>query len=138
MTIENPTQEDIWRILKSKKRVAIVGLSDKPNRDSYEVAKALQEAGYNIIPVNPTISEVLGVKAVAKLADIQGHVDIVDVFRRGEVLPELAKEVVDIQADVFWGQLGVINEEAYTYLKENGIEVIMDRCMKVEHSLMHS
>lgn len=135
MPIENPTREEIKSILKKAKRIAVVGLSDKPERTSYLVAEALQKAGYEIIPVNPAIQESLGVKAVSSLKEIEGHVDIVDVFRRSEHLPELAKEFAEIDADVFWAQLGLENEEAYHFLKEKGYTVVMDRCIKVEHAL---
>ena len=99
------------------------------------VSKAMQDAGYEIIPVNPTVSEVLGVKAVATLKDIEGHVDIVNVFRRSEFLPDVAKEFTEIDADIFWAQLGIENQEAYDYLTEKGYTVIMDRCIKVEHAM---
>ena len=135
MGIDNPSREEIGKILKEKKKIAVVGLSANPERTSYMVSQALQEAGYEIIPVNPTVDEVLGVKAVKSLSDIEGHVDIVNVFRRPKHLPEIAKEAVEIGADVFWGQLGVVNEEAYHYLKEHGMTVIMDRCIKVEHAM---
>ncbi|QVY59719.1 CoA-binding protein [Cytobacillus gottheilii] len=135
MTIEIPSREKIGKILKNAKRIAVVGLSADPDRTSYMVSKAMQDAGYEIIPVNPNADEVLGVKAVASLKDIEGHVDIVDIFRRSEYLPEIAKEFDQIDADVFWAQLGVANEEAYDFLKEKGYTVIMDRCIKVEHAM---
>jgi uncharacterized protein len=135
MTIENPTRDEIRDILKKAKRIAVVGLSDNPDRTSYMVSKAMQDAGYEIIPVNPKASEILGVKAVSSLKEIEGHVDIVDVFRRSEFLPEVAKEFDEIDADVFWAQQGLENEEAYQFLKEKGYTVIMDRCIKVEHAL---
>ncbi|MGE7903033.1 CoA-binding protein [Peribacillus sp. NPDC094092] len=133
--IENPSREEMGKMLKKSKRIAVVGLSDNPERTSYMVSKAMQESGYEIIPVNPAISEVLGVKAVKALKDIEGHVDIVNVFRRSEFLPEIAKEFAEIDADIFWAQLGVENEEAYNFLKEKGYTVIMNRCIKVEHAL---
>jgi predicted CoA-binding protein len=123
------------KMLKNSKRIAVVGLSDNPERTSYMVSKAMQDSGYEIIPVNPAVSEVLGVKAVKALKDIEGHVDIVNVFRRSEFLPEIAKEFAEIDADIFWAQLGVENEEAYNFLKEKGHTVIMNRCIKVEHAL---
>lgn len=123
------------KMLKKSKRIAVVGLSNNPERTSYMVSKAMQESGYEIIPVNPAVSEVLGVKAVKALKDIEGHVDIVNVFRRSEFLPEIAKEFAEIDADIFWAQLGVENEEAYNFLKEKGYTVIMNRCIKVEHAL---
>lgn len=135
MAINNPDRREIGSILKKAKRIAVVGLSDNPDRTSYMVSEAMMKSGYEIIPVNPSVSEVLGVKAVASLKDIEGKVDIVNVFRRSEFLPEIAKEFMEIDADVFWAQLGVVNEEAYEYLKEQGRTVIMDRCIKVEHAL---
>ncbi|MES9736463.1 CoA-binding protein [Peribacillus frigoritolerans] len=133
--IENPSREEMGKMLKKSKRIAVVGLSDNPERTSYMVSKAMQDSGYEIIPVNPAVSEVLGVKAVKALKDIEGHVDIVNVFRRSEFLPEIAKEFAEIDADIFWAQLGVENEKAYNFLKEKGHTVIMNRCIKVEHAL---
>lgn len=135
MSIENPTREEIGQMLKKAKRIAVVGLSDNPERTSYMISKAMQDNGYEIIPVNPVVEEVLGVKAVASLRDIEGHVDIVNVFRRSEFLPEIAREFDEIDADIFWAQLGVENQEAYDFLKSKGYTVIMDRCIKVEHAL---
>lgn len=135
MAIENPSREEIKDILKSNKRIAVVGLSNKPERTSYGVTKAIIDAGYEIIPVNPNIDEVFGQKSFDSLEDIEGHVDIVNVFRRSQFLPGLARQAVAIGADVFWAQLGVFNEEAYDYLKQHGVKVVMDRCIKVEHAL---
>lgn len=135
MAINNPGREEIGKILKNSKRIAVVGLSDNPERTSYMVSKAMQAAGYDIIPVNPTVDEVLGVKAVKTLKEIDGHVDIVNVFRRSEYLMEVAEEFAEIDADVFWAQLGLETEEAYNFLKDKGYTVIMDRCIKVEHAL---
>ncbi|MEZ0116376.1 UNVERIFIED_ORG: putative CoA-binding protein [Heyndrickxia coagulans] len=135
MAIENPSREEIRGILQKAKRIAVVGLSNNPEKTSYMVAKAMQDAGYEIIPVNPKATEILGEKAVPSLKDIEGHVDIVDIFRRPEYLPELAREFDEIDADVFWAQLGIENEEAYRFLKEKGYTVVMNRCIKVEHAL---
>ena len=135
MTITNPSRNEIGELLKKAKRIAVVGLSDDPERTSYMVSKAMQNAGYEIIPVNPTVTEVLGEKAVATLKEIEGHVDIVNVFRRSEYLPELAKEFADIDANIFWAQSGIENQEAYDYLTEKGYTVIMNRCIKVEHAM---
>ncbi|PFR52677.1 CoA-binding protein [Bacillus cereus] len=135
MTIENPTRTEIGEVLKKSKTIAVVGLSDKPERTSYMVSKAMQDAGYRIIPVNPTVDEVLGEKAVASLKDIKEHVDIVNVFRRSEFLMDVAKEFVEIDADAFWAQLGVQDEDTYKLLKEKDYTVIMDRCIKVEHAM---
>lgn len=135
MSISIPSRPELGAILKKAKRIAVVGLSDDPNRTSYMVSEAMQNAGYEIIPVNPAVDQVLGVKAVPSLKEIEGHIDIVNVFRRSEFLMEVAKEFVEIDADVFWAQSGLINEEAYQFLKEKGYEVVMDRCIKVEHAL---
>ena len=135
MIIENPTRTEIGEVLKKSKTIAVVGLSDKPERTSYMVSKAMQDAGYRIIPVNPTVNEVLGEKAVSSLKDIKEHVDIVNVFRRSEFLMDVAKEFVEIDADVFWAQLGVQDEDTYKLLKEKDYTVIMDRCIKVEHAM---
>ncbi|HFK1783940.1 TPA: CoA-binding protein [Bacillus cereus] len=135
MTIENPTRTEIGEVLKKSKTIAVVGLSDKPERTSYMVSKVMQDAGYRIIPVNPTVDEVLGEKAVSSLKDIKEHVDIVNVFRRSEFLMDVAKEFVEIDADVFWAQLGVQDEDTYKFLKEKDYTVIMDRCIKVEHAM---
>ncbi|MDQ0268604.1 CoA-binding protein [Cytobacillus purgationiresistens] len=135
MNIENPTRAEIGAILKKAKRVAVVGLSDNPDRTSYMVSQAMQKAGYDIIPVNPNISEALGVKAVASMKEIEGHIDIVNIFRRSEFLPELANEFTEIDADVFWTQLDVMDAEVFQFLKEKGFTVVMDRCIKVEHAM---
>ncbi|MDQ0243130.1 putative CoA-binding protein [Bacillus fengqiuensis] len=135
MNIEIPSREELGEILKKSKRIAVVGLSDNPAKTSYMVSKAMQNAGYDIIPVNPNAEEILGVKAVKSLNEIDGHVDIVNVFRRSEHLLEVAEEFLEIDADVYWAQLGLANEEAYQLLKEKGYTVVMDRCIKVEHAL---
>lgn len=134
MSIENPSNQAITNILHTSKRIAVVGLSDNPERTSYMVSEAMQKAGYEIIPVNPTIDEALGVKAVSSLHEIDGDIDIVNVFRRNEFLPDIAKETVEVGANVFWSQLGVVNQEAYDYLREHNIATVMDRCIKVEHA----
>jgi uncharacterized protein len=135
VSFQNPSIEEIGAILKKAKRIAVVGLSNNPDRTSYMVSEVMQRAGYEIIPVNPTIDEVLGVRAVPTLKDIEGHVDIVNVFRRSEQLFDVAKEFDEIDADVFWAQQGLVNEEAYQFLKDKGYTVIMDLCIKVAHAL---
>jgi predicted CoA-binding protein len=133
--LENPSRDEIGVLLKKAKRIAVVGLSNNPERTSYMVSKAMQDNGYEIIPVNPAVDSVLGVKAVPTLKDIEGHVDIVNIFRRSEYVMDLAKEFMEIDADIFWTQLGVVDEEAFHMLKDKGYTVIMDRCIKVEHAL---
>lgn len=135
VAIENPSREEIGEILKTKKTIAVVGMTNNPEKPSFMIPQAMLQAGYEIIPVNPTLDEVLGLKVYPSLKDIDVHVDIVNIFRRSEKLPAIAKETVEIGADVFWAQSGIANEEAYNYLKEHGVTVIMDRCIKVEHAI---
>lgn len=133
MTVVNPNPDEIKALLKNAKRIAIVGLSDQPERDSYEVANYLLSQGYEIIPVNPRVTEVFGIKSVSSLAEIEGHVDVVNVFRRPEFLYEIAEETAEIGADIFWSQLGLVDGKAYDFLKLKGITTVMDRCIKIEH-----
>ncbi|WIL37058.1 CoA-binding protein [Bacillus stercoris] len=133
--MQNPSKAEIKEILQRSKRIAVVGLSDRPDRTSHMVSKAMQDAGYEIIPVNPTIDEALGVKAVSSLKEIDGPIDIVNVFRRSEQLPGVAEEFLKTDAPVFWAQQGLVNEEAYQMLKEKGRTVIMDLCIKVAHAV---
>ncbi len=133
--MQNPTREEIGQLLRKTKTIAVVGLSDNPERTSFMVAKAMQDAGYRIIPVNPKAEYILGEKSVKTLTEIKEHVDIVNVFRRSEYLMDVAKEFIQIDADVFWAQLGLQDEATYEFLKEKGYTVIMDRCIKVEHAL---
>lgn len=132
-----PSQAVRKKILQEAKTIAVVGLSDNPERDSHMVAKALQESGYRIIPVNPKLEKpVLGEKPYASLEDIPEPVDIVDVFRRSEHTPEIAKQAAGINAKVLWLQEGVYNEEAYQIASEKGMTVIMDHCIKVDHAIL--
>lgn len=133
MTVVNPDRDALKAILQKAKRIAVVGLSDNPERTSYQIASFLLEKGYEVIPVNPAIESALGIQSVPNLTAIKGHVDLVNVFRRTEFLYEVAEETVKIGADVFWAQLGLVDEAAYDLLKENGITPVMDRCIKVQH-----
>ncbi|WP_345238924.1 CoA-binding protein [Pontibacillus salipaludis] len=135
MIMRNPSNEEIREILEKTETIAVVGLSDRPERTSYQVSKAMQDAGYKIIPVNPTIEESLGEKAVSSLSEISEPVDLINVFRRSEFLPDLAREAVDTEAKVFWAQQGVQDENTYQYLTEQGMTVLMDLCIKVAHSV---
>ena len=130
----NPNDRAIRQILETAKTIAVVGLSDKPDRDSYIVARYLQQRGYRIIPVNPTVSEVLGEKSYASVADIPGQVDIVDVFRKPDAVAPVAQEAIDAGAGTLWLQLGVVNQEAADKAEAAGLQVVMDRCIKIEHA----
>ena len=121
------------RILKDNRTIAVVGLSANWYRPSYFAAKYLQEHGYRVIPVNPQYDSVLGEKCYKALADIPERVDVVDCFRRGEEIPALAREAVAIGAKVLWMQLGVASAEGRRIAEAAGLEVVEDRCMKIEH-----
>lgn len=120
-------------ILENAKTIAVVGLSPKPERDSHQVAKYLQEAGYKIVPVRPAQKEILGEKAYETLDEVAEQIDIVDVFRSSEQVMPHAREAIRIGARVFWMQLGIENMEAAKLLTEAGIDVVMNRCTKVDH-----
>jgi uncharacterized protein len=120
-------------ILESAKTVAVVGLSDKPGRDSYLVAEYLLRHGYRIIPVNPTVQEVLGEKSYASVTDIPEKVDIVDIFRKPEAVGPVVDEAIAAGAKVVWMQLGIRNEEAADKAERAGLRAVQDRCMKIEH-----
>ncbi|MBO0472766.1 CoA-binding protein [Enterococcus ureasiticus] len=135
MPIENPSQKQIFDYLKQAKRIAVVGLSAKEDRTSYQIAKLLQNHGYEIIPVNPILAGqgILGEKVYEKLQDVPGQIDIVDIFRRSEFLPEVAQDFIETDAKVFWAQLGLESEEAAEMLKKAGRNaIIMNRCIKIE------
>ncbi len=132
----NPERERIKQILQGSEVIAVVGLSDKPDRVSYMVSEAMQAKGYTIIPVNPNADVILGQKSYASLKDIPVPVDIVNVFRRSEHTPPVAEEAVAIGAGTIWLQLGVSNEETAAIAAAGGLNVIMDRCIKVEDSIL--
>jgi predicted CoA-binding protein len=134
---QNPTDQERARLLKEAKNIAVVGMSDKPERTSYMIAEALQKAGYRIFPVNPNLKEpVLGEKPYASLTEIAEPIDIVNVFRRSELVMPVAEEAVKIGAKAIWMQEGVVHEEAARLAKENGLIVVMDRCIKVDHAIL--
>lgn len=134
--MENPSNEKIKEILTTAKTIAVVGLSANPERTSYQIAKEMQKHGYKIIPVNPTVDEVLGEEAYDSLLDIDEPIDIINIFRRPEYLPDIAKAAVQTDCKVFWAQQGIKNEAAYNYLNKHDFTVIMDLCIKVVHSVL--
>ncbi|MGL4696442.1 CoA-binding protein [Enterococcus larvae] len=141
MIFQNPTDEQIFSYLREAKRIAVVGLSNKEERTSYQIADLLQNKGYEIIPVNPVLAgqEILGEKVYPDLMSVPGKIDIVDVFRRSEFLPEVAEEFLKTDAHVFWAQLGLESEQAAELLKNAGRhDIIMNRCIKIELAKMSS
>lgn len=127
-------EQVIKDILANYKTIAVVGISEKPDRPSYHVAAYLQESGYKIIPVNPALENVLGLKAYPDLSSIPGNVEVVDIFRRSETVGPIVDEAIGIGAKAVWLQEGVINEEACNKAIRSGLKVVMDRCMLKEHS----
>ncbi|PYB68063.1 CoA-binding protein [Thermoplasma sp. Kam2015] len=125
--------DDIEMILKNSRIVAVVGISDKPERDSYRVAKYLSENGYEIIPVNPAIESWNGKKAYRDLTSIPVPVDVVDVFRKPEAVPEIVDQAILKGARVLWLQEGIQHKEAEERARKNGLLVVSDRCMMKEH-----
>src|SRR6185312_10086115 len=125
--------DKVRRILKGSRTVAVVGLSAQWHRPSFFAAKYLQEHGYRVIPVNPGYETILGERSYKRLADIPEKVDVVDCFRKASEIPALAEEAIAIGAKVLWMQLGVINQSAADRAQAAWLEVVMDRCMKIEH-----
>ena len=124
---------EIKEILAKYRTVAVVGLSPDEGKPSHEVAAYLKRAGYRIIPVNPSCSEIFGEPCYPTLADIPGEVEIVDVFRRPEFLPEIVEQAIAKGAKVVWMQEGIVNPEAAARAEQAGLAVVMDRCMLKEH-----
>lgn len=127
------TDQEIQQILKDTKTIAVVGISHKEHRASYQVAKFLIEKGYTVIPVNPKYEEVLGQACYAKLEDIPVDVDMVDCFRRSEEIVPIAESAIRIGAKVLWMQLGVENDDAAEMAKSAGMQVVMNRCPKIDY-----
>ena len=125
--------EQIAQLLKAARTIAVVGLSDNQMRVSYDVSEYMQSQGYRIIPVNPAIAESLGEKAYATLSEVPEKVDIVNVFRRPEFVPEVVEEAIRLGVPAIWMQEGVVHEEAAAKARAAGIFVVMDRCILKEH-----
>ncbi|MFZ0334726.1 MAG: CoA-binding protein [Candidatus Acidiferrales bacterium] len=134
MARDDKNRDEIRELLETSKTIAVVGLSSSRMRPSYGVAEYMQRAGYKIIPVNPNETEVLGERAVARLEDIREKVDIVDVFRRPEFVPEIAESAIAIGAKALWLQEGVIHEAAAKRARDAGLFVAMDLCIMKEHA----
>lgn len=128
------TDSDITRILQQTQTIALVGASDKPDRPSYRVMAFLLEQGYDVIPVSPKVAgkTLMGQHGYGSLREVPVAVDMVDVFRNAEAIPEVAEEAIAVGAKVLWTQLGIVNEAAAAMAKAAGLEVVMDRCPAIE------
>ncbi len=131
--------EGIRDILTRYRRIAVVGLSSDPERPSHDVSRFMQEQGYEIYPVNPTIAgqEVLGRMVYASLADLPVRPEIVNVFRRSEFVPEVAEQAIAVGADVLWTQLFIVNDEAAQRASDAWLKVVQNRCLKIEYHKQH-
>ncbi|HEM4565297.1 TPA: CoA-binding protein [Streptococcus suis] len=135
-SFQNPSQDIIFDYLKNAKTIAVVGLSSREETAAYRVSKLMQEAGYKIIPVNPKAAggTILGELVYSSLAEIDQPIDIVDVFRRSEFLPEVAQEFIQSNAKVFWAQLGLESQEAEKLLRQaDRNDIVMNKCIKIEY-----
>ena len=138
MSFANPPDSEIRAILSKPTTVAVVGCSDSLERDSLNIAMLLKRKGFRVIPVNPQLApealrEQLGERCYPDLAAIPDQVEMVDVFRRSEFLPEIARQAIAKGAKILWGQLGVIDEDAAATAREAGLKVVMDRCPAIEY-----
>jgi predicted CoA-binding protein len=131
----NPSDGEIRRILETARRIAVVGLSPKPFRDSNNIARYLLDRGYEVIPVYPRGDEILGRKVYRRVQDIPGGVDLVDVFRRSEALPDVVDDALAARAPAIWFQLDCVHEGAAERAVKAGVVVVMDRCIRVDHTL---
>jgi len=129
MNFQNPAPAEIKALLMRVKTIAVVGLSPKPDRPSFGVSQTMQRFGYRIVPVRPAVSEVLGEKAYARLADIPFPVDLVNVFRESAAIPGIVEECLAINAPAIWIQEGIVHDEAAEKARAAGLAVVMDRCI---------
>ncbi len=127
------TDEQIRQLLEQTKTIAVVGYSSDPTRPSHEVAQALKAAGYRVYPVNPTLKPTAEEPVWARLSEIPEPIDVVDIFRRAEDVPEVVETAITAGAKAIWMQLGIVNEQAAKRAEQAGLKVVMDHCMKVEH-----
>ncbi|MFI5089091.1 MAG: CoA-binding protein [Terriglobales bacterium] len=132
-TLPASASDPIGDLLKRAKTIAVVGLSNRPSRPSHGVALYMQQQGYRIIPVNPNIQSALGEKAYATLKDVPEKIDVVNIFRRPEFVPEVVDQAIALAVPAVWMQEGVIHERAAEKARQAGIFVVMDRCILKEH-----
>jgi uncharacterized protein len=133
LTVKNPSDPELKEILQKYKTIAVIGMSKNPEKDAFSVPAYLKERGYKVIPVNPTADNILGERSYKRLFDVPGNVDIVDVFRPSEDVPNYVADVLAKKPRVFWLQLGITNEAAESEVQKAGIKVVHDKCMMREH-----
>ena len=133
MPLKNATSDEVRQILTRWRIIAIVGLSDKPDRDSYQVAAYLQRAGYRIIPINPNIAEVLGEPAYPSLRAVPFPVEVVDIFRKPDAVPDIVADAIAIGARAVWMQDGIVHNAAADQARAEGLLVVMSKCLLREH-----
>jgi len=132
-SILDEVNQKIPEILNNYKNLAVVGISSRKDRPSNSVANYLKQSGYNIIPINPGSKEILDLRCYPSLKEADQPIDVVVIFRRPEDIPPIAKAAVEIGAKAIWIQQGLVSEEAAKTALEAGLDVVMDKCMKVEH-----
>ncbi len=130
----NASSQELIDILSRSKTIAVVGISPKEDRPSHWIAKYLIDHGYEVIGVNPGITELFGRKIYKSLLDVPVHVDIVDIFRPAEAVPEIVEEAIQMKAKVIWMQEGIVNNAAAERAKAAGLEVVMSKCIYIEHA----
>jgi len=131
------TDDAIAALLHTSKTIAIVGMSDRQHRDSFRIGEYLLDQGYTIIPVNPGIRSALGIPAVAQLEDISAPIDMVNIFRRPEYVPDIVASAITLHARSVWMQLGVGHQEATTRANAANLSVVFERCIMIEHRRLH-
>lgn len=130
---ENPSGDEMRALLAGAKTIAVVGLSPNPERPSHRIARRLQQWGYRVVPVRPALAEVLGEKAYARLSQVPGKIDLVNVFRAADKLDPVVDDCIALQVPALWIQEGIVNEAAAGRAQAAGIMVVMDRCISVEY-----
>lgn len=126
------------RLIREARVVAVYGVAADPARPSHDVARYLIDAGYEVYLVNPTETEIFGRPVYARLQDVPVHIDVVDIFRRVEFMPDVIRDAIEARAGAVWMQLGLVHEDAAATARAAGIEVVMDRCMKIEHARLRA
>jgi predicted CoA-binding protein len=136
VTFQNPDDATVHRLLETARRIAVVGLSPKPHRDSNRIGRYLLDRGYEVVPVYPREEAILGQKVYRRLQDVPGRVDLVDVFRRSEELSGVVDDALSAHAPALWFQLGCVDEDAARRAVTAGATVVMDRCIMIEHAAL--